>query len=245
MAGFDRDRFDRAILRAVQRQEAVSRRMTPGTWEGRSQAAAPPAEGARGATVIPDRPQVLGAAYVQKAGDTMTGNLHFNTEGRGVIVDAQGFKRFGLMKYSGYQPTIVIGAGASAYIGHTNKATVDDLSAGFAFTPDITIAGDGKVTFAQRAHYQGGVVARWFDSPFAPGTQRIELDNAQIWMFPPSGGRVIVSSSLGGLGLKVSAGDIWGPLRSVNGSGSGIEFAWDVGGGTLDVYVDGTYEKSL
>jgi hypothetical protein len=80
--------------------------------------------------------------------NTTTDNFFIDNENKGLVVDAAGLKRFGFMKYSGIEGSLVhstyTGAAVPLRIGRTNLANVTDATVN-EFTTEIYIGTNGCV----------------------------------------------------------------------------------------------------
>jgi len=88
----------------------------------------------------------IGTASPSEELEVKPGNIYINGEDSGLIVDAQGSKRVGFMKYAGHEAVISRISGQDFGIGRTSGSDITDGS-GFGY--DFYIDGTGKVGIAK------------------------------------------------------------------------------------------------
>ena len=115
------------------------------------------------------------------------GSIYINGESRGLIVDAGGSKRVGLMKYSGIEGAFVHGNAVPLRFGQVNQTSVT----GGTFTTQMIIDNNGKVGIGTTSPSQklevahndisGGLVLNRLNSTYSKSQISFQQQGVEKW----------------------------------------------------------------
>ena len=156
----------------------------------------------RGFTVDSQTRIGVGTAAPSERIEVTSGNVYVNGEGKGVIVDAQSFKRVGFMNYAGYGTGVWRATGVDFEIGRVDGASVATAAPSFT---DFYVAADGNVgigtTTTPSKLTVGGVIESTAGGiKFPDGTVQTTS------MHPVSGDLVVIGTINGEAGVVIKSG---------------------------------------